>query len=53
MENLINDIEQLLKILKLKVCLANYQAIAEQSEKEGHSHLQFLHELILHEAEQR
>ncbi len=53
MENLINDIEQLLKLLKLKVCLANYQAIAEQSEKEGHSHLQFLHELILHEAEQR
>jgi len=29
MKNLIQDIEQLLKMLKLKVCLTNYQAIAE------------------------
>lgn len=53
MKNLIQDIEQLLKMLKLKVCLTNYQAIAEQSEKEKRCHLEFLHELILRETEQR
>jgi len=52
-KDLIQDIEQLLKILKLKVCLTNYQAIAEQFEKEKRGHLEFLHELILRETEQR
>lgn len=53
MKDLIQDIEQLLKMLKLKVCLTNYQALAEQSEKEKRCHLEFLHALILRETEQR
>ena len=53
MSNLINDIEQLLKLLKLKTCLTNYLLTAEQFEKEKRSHLEFLHELLLRESEQR
>ena len=53
MKGLIEDIEQLLKLLKLKICLIDYQSIAEQFEKEKRSHLEFLYELMLREAEQR
>lgn len=53
MSNLISDIEQLLKLLKLKTCLTNYLLTAEQFEKEKRSHLEFLHELLLRESEQR
>ena len=50
---LIDDLKQLLKILKLQVCHEQFQLIAERSEKEKLSHIEFLHELILRESEQR
>ena len=53
MKDLIEDIEQLLGILKLKVFLNSYQSLAEQYEKEKRSHLEYLHELLLRETEQR
>lgn len=42
-----------LKLLKLKVFLSNYQTVAEKFEKESKSHLDFLHELLVRESEQR
>ena len=51
--NLIQELEQLLVLLKLPVCLRSYQLIAEKAEKEGISHIEFLHELILRESEYR
>lgn len=52
-DNLINDLEQLLKLLKLKVSLQQYQAIAQRCEKEKVSHVEFLYELLLRESDQR
>ncbi len=51
--NLVADLEQLLKLLKLKVSLEQYQAIAQRSEKQGLSHIEFCYELVLKEADQR
>ncbi len=51
--NIIHDLEQLLKTLKLSVCLKHFQAVAEQCEKDKRSHVEFLHELMLRESEQR
>ncbi len=53
MNTLTNDLEQLLKMLKLQVCLEHYQLIAEQSEKQQCSHVEFLYELMLRENELR
>lgn len=50
---LIDDLKQLLNVLKLPVCYEQFQMIAERSEKERLSHIEFLHELILRENEQR
>jgi hypothetical protein len=41
---LIDDLRQLLKMLKLDVCHDHFQLIAERSEKEKLSHIEFLHE---------
>lgn len=51
--SVIDDLKQLLMILKLTVCLEQFQAIAERCEKEKLSYIEFLHELILRENEQR
>ena len=51
--NLVVDLEQLLKLLKLKVSLEQYQTIAQRSEKQGLSHIEYLYELMLKEADQR
>jgi len=51
--NSIQELEQLLVLLQLPVCLRAYQLIAEKAEKEGISHIEFLHELILRESEYR
>lgn len=50
---LIDDLKQLLSMLKLNVCLDQFQLVAEQCEKEKLSHIEFLHELVLRENEQR
>lgn len=50
---LIHDLKQLLHVLKLPICLEQFQSIAERCEKEKLSHIEFLHELILRESEQR
>lgn len=50
---LIEDLKQLLTLLKLPVCLKQFQAIAERCEKEQVSYIAFLHELLLRETEQR
>jgi DNA replication protein DnaC len=50
---LIHDLKQLLHVLKLSTCLEQFQSIAERCEKEKLSHIEFLHELILRESEQR
>lgn len=52
-KKLIDDLKQLLHILKLPVCLEQFQSIAERCEKEKLSYIEFLHELILRESEQR
>lgn len=51
--NSINDLEQLLNTLKLKVCLEQYEDIATQCEKQKYSHVQFLYELLLKEHDSR
>jgi DNA replication protein DnaC len=51
--NLTQELEQLLSLLKLPVCLKYYQQIAEKAEKEGSSYIEFLHEIILRESEYR
>ncbi len=48
-----NNLEQLLKLLKLNMFLDNYQALAEQYEKEKRSNIEFLYELVLRESEFR
>lgn len=53
MNNLNHDLEQLFKMLKLTVCLTQYQALAERYEKDKRSTLEFLHELLLRETEHR
>jgi DNA replication protein DnaC len=50
---IIGDLEQLLKLLKLPVCLEHYQPIAEQCEKQGKTMIEFLHEIMLRESEFR
>jgi DNA replication protein DnaC len=50
---LIDDLKQLLAMLKLSVCLEQFQSIAERCEKEKLSYIEFLHELVLRENEQR
>jgi DNA replication protein DnaC len=50
---LIDDLKQLLNVLKLQICLEQFQSIAERCEKENLSYIEFLHELILREHEQR
>lgn len=50
---LINDLSELLKSLKLPICQRQFQAVAEKCEKEKMSNIEFLHELVLRENEQR
>jgi len=50
---LVDDLKQLLNMLKLHVCHEQFQSIAEQCEKEKLSYVEFLHELMLRENEQR
>jgi DNA replication protein DnaC len=50
---LIDDLKQLLNVLKLHVCYEQFQLVAERSEKEKLSYIEFLHELITRENEQR
>jgi DNA replication protein DnaC len=47
------DLKQLLKMLKLSVCLEQFQKIAERCEIDKLSYIEFLHELILREHEMR
>lgn len=47
------DLDQLLKMLKLSVCLEQYQLIAESCEKQGTSYVNFLHELMTREHQYR
>lgn len=51
--HLIEDLKQLLDMLKLKVCRDQFQLIAERCEKENLSYIEFLHELVLRENDQR
>ncbi len=53
MKKLIHEIEQLLKLLKLKVCLSNFRTLAERCEKEKLTHLEFILELFTQECEVR
>lgn len=53
MSTIIAELHNQLTTLKLSVCLAQHQSIAERMEKEGASHLDYLHELMLRECEQR
>jgi len=50
---LIDDLKQLLSLLKLHICLNQFQSIAERCEKEKLSYIEFLHELVFREQEQR
>lgn len=50
---LTDDLKQLLMLLKLPVCLQQFQSVAERCEKEPVSYIAFLHELLLRETEQR
>ena len=49
----IDDLKQLLTMLKLPVFLTQCQTVAEKYEKEKQSHLEFLYELVAREHEQR
>jgi DNA replication protein DnaC len=49
----IDDLKQLLKVLKLNICLEQFLLIAEQCEKEKKSYVEYLHELMWRESEQR
>ena len=51
--NLTQDLNQLLSLLKLPICLNNYQSLAERCEKDKLSHIEFLHELLLRESDYR
>ena len=50
---LCEELRQLLKMLKLNLCLDQFQTIAERCEKEKLSTLEFLHELMFIEHEDR
>lgn len=52
-KDIIDDLEQLLKTLKLPMFHDNYQELAERCEKEKSSHIEFLHELALKENDYR
>lgn len=49
----IDSLKHLLHDLKLPICQENFQSLAERFEKQGLSHLEFLHELLWRENEQR
>lgn len=51
--HIIDDLRQLLSVLKLRVCLEQFQSVAERCEKDKASYIEFLHELVLRETEQR
>lgn len=50
---LIDDLNQLLHVLKLPVFMKQFQSVAERCEKEKLSHIEFLHELTTREHENR
>jgi DNA replication protein DnaC len=50
---MIQDLNQLLTLLKLPICLKQYQEIAEKCEKDKISHVGFLYELLLKENDYR
>lgn len=52
-KNIITELEQMLKMLKLTICLEYFQSVAERCEKEQLSYIDFLYELILKETELR
>ena len=51
--NLTQDLNQLLTILKLPICLKSYQELAERCEKDNMSHIEFLYDLLLRESDFR
>ncbi len=51
--NLTQELEQLLALLKLPVCLGCYQSTAERAEKEKASYTEFLYEIMFRESELR
>lgn len=51
--SIIDELKQLLKVLKLSICLEQFLTIAEQCEKEKKSYVEYLYELMLRESEQR
>lgn len=51
--NMTQDLNQILALLKLPICLKQYQEIAEKSEKDKLSHVAFLYELLLKESDYR
>jgi DNA replication protein DnaC len=51
--SVIDDLKQLLKVLKLDICLEQFLSIAEQCEKEKKSYVEYLHELMLRENENK
>ena len=52
-KNLLQDLNQLLSLLKLTICLKDYQSLAERCEKDSVSHVEFLYELLLRESDYR
>lgn len=51
--NLTHDLNQLLAMLKLPICLKDYQALAERCEKDKVPYVEFLYDLILRESDYR
>ena len=52
-KKLMDDLKQLLHLLKLPIFLEQFQSVAERCEKEKLSHVEFLYELALRENEKR
>ena len=51
--NLTQDLNQLLAMLKLPICLSSYQDIAERCEKDKVPYTEFLYDLLLRESDYR
>ncbi len=51
--NLTQDLNQLLMMLKLPICLKDYQTLAERCEKDKVSYVEFLYDLVVRESDYR
>ena len=51
--NLTQDLNQLLAMLKLPICLKDYQTLAERCEKDKVPYVEFLYDLVLRESDYR